>query len=339
MKMTDTPENVKVGFTDVAASDQSDISRVGTRSLFLGIDGGGTKTRAVLIDSAAAVQGEGASGGSNPVRVGFDEAIHNVRTAADEAYANSSAKSSDVVSACIAIAGISHPIHFNAMKAALTVILPFSFELVTDAEAALVGALDGKPGVVVIAGTGSIAIGVNESGMEARAGGWGPVISDEGSGYDIARRALRAVAAAFDGRAPATSLTELLLSRLGIANAAELPGVIYKQGLPEPVEIAPLAELVSEAAHSGDKQAIAILEVAGRELARLAISVIRRLDMQATQLDVACVGSVFNAGEPLVEPLRGSITAIASGARVGPGRFPPAIGAAKIALARFHERS
>src|SRR5262245_30028808 len=328
---------------DEASSTHSEEDASGRGSqqtpFFLGVDGGGTKTLAVLIDEESRVVGEGAGGGSNPVRVGLEAAVRNIQAAVDTAARVAGVSSAAVTSACIAAAGISQPIHYNAMRESLEKALAFNFVLVTDAEAALAGALDGAVGVVVIAGTGSIAIGVGEAGDEARSGGWGPTISDEGSAYDIGRRALRAVAAAYDGRGPATALTQLICRRLGIENASYLPGVIYENGPPEPVEIARLAALVTEAAQDGDKTAVGILANAAIELSRLAISVIERLRIQDSQFRVACVGSVFNAGELLLATFDDAVRKMAPGARIASPLFPPEIGAARMAAARFSRRT
>ena len=172
---------------------------------FLGIDGGGTKTHAVITTASYKIIGEGFSGASNPVRVGFDLAVAHVSEAVEQACSQAHITPQDLAAGCAAIAGISHPIHHHTMKKGLTRRLGVDhLELVTDARAALEGALDGKPGVVLIAGTGSIAMGINEARTVERSGGWGPTLGDEGSGYDIARQALKAVAASFDGRAPRT---------------------------------------------------------------------------------------------------------------------------------------
>jgi N-acetylglucosamine kinase-like BadF-type ATPase len=211
-----------------------------------------------------------------------------------------------------------------------------TLELVTDARAALEGALDGRAGVVLIAGTGSIAMGINSKGEMARSGGWGPTISDEGSGYDIARRALKAVISSFDGRSPETSLTEIICKRLGISNPSDLPGVIYNSDS-EPVEIASLAELVAEAARNGDEVAREILAEAGRELGQLAVSVIERLELQAESFRIACVGSVFKSGEFVLKGLRAAVERVAPRAEIGPPLFPPEIGAAKLAQKRIRE--
>lgn len=298
---------------------------------FLGIDGGGTKTQAVIADGQCRVVGEGFSGASNPLRVGLEEAISHIDGAVHEACAQAGVELSDISSACAAIAGINHPIHYDTMRAALGRVLPVqNLQMVTDARAALAGALDGRPGVVIVAGTGSIAMGINEAGLEARSGGWGPTLGDEGSGYDIARRALKAIASSFDGRSPQTILTERVCHRLHIANTTDLPGVIYNSDS-EPVEIASLAELVDAAAREGDEVSRSILSEAGEELARLAISVIKRLGLQADPFLVACVGSVFKSGDVVLKPLREAVLSVAPRAEFGPPLFPPTLGAVKLA--------
>jgi len=205
-----------------------------------------------------------------------------------------------------------------------------TIDLVTDARAALEGALDGEPGIVVIAGTGSIAMGVDDKGGQSRSGGWGPTLGDEGSGYDIARQALKAVAASFDGRVPRTVLTDLICERLGIVTAGDLPAAIYN-GEFEHAEVASLAELVCDASKEGDKVAQSILAEAGRALGDLAVSVIRKLSLEQSAFLVACVGSVFGAGEVLIQPLRSAVLTVAPRAHVGPPLYSPAVGAARLA--------
>lgn len=301
---------------------------------FLGIDGGGTKTHAVITDSECRTAGEGYGGAANPLRIGLEEAVMHIEEAVADACAQAGIEIGDIDSACAAIAGINHPIHYHTMKDALDEALAAGgLELVTDARAALEGALDGKPGVVVIAGTGSIAIGVNATGQQARSGGFGPTLSDEGSGYYIAQGALKAVVSSFDGRSPKTTLAERICKKLGVTDPSDLPGVIYNSDS-EPVDIAPLAELVDEAAREGDEIARQILTAAGRELGRLAASVIDKLELHSSAFRVACVGSVFRSGEFVLEPLREAVSRIAPHAEIGPPLHPPAIGAVKLAQKR-----
>src|SRR5262245_32102568 len=319
--------------TGSLAPDQPKPSR--QRHYYLGIDGGGTKTHAVITNSNYDILGEGFSGGANPLRIGLEEAVSHIDEAVTEACEQAGISRSRIDSACAAIAGINHPIHYHTMKDALDEVLQIAeLELVTDARAALEGALDGKPGVVVIAGTGSIAIGINKEGQQARAGGFGPTLSDEGSGYDIARRALKAVVASYDGRSPQTKLSQLICDKLGVASAGDLPGVIYNSDS-EPVDIAPLAELVDEAAREGDQVAREILSAAGGDLGRLAVSVVGKLALGNQPFRVACVGSVFRSGDLVLRPLREAVLSIAPNALIGPPLYPPAIGAVKLARDQF----
>jgi glucosamine kinase len=311
-----------------------DPHRASRDKYFLGIDGGGTKTHAVITDSECRTAGEGYGGAANPLRIGLEEAVLHVEQAVAEACAQAGIEIGDIDSACAAIAGINHPIHYHTMKDALDEALSVGgLELVTDARAALEGALDSKPGVVVIAGTGSIAIGVNADGQQARSGGFGPTLSDEGSGYYIAQRALKAVVSSFDGRSPRTTLAQRICQRLGVSDPSDLPGVIYNSDS-EPVDIAPLAEIVDEAAREGDEVARQILTAAGRELGRLAASVIDKLELHSSVFRVACVGSVFRSGELVLDPLREAVSRIAPHAEIGPPLHAPAIGAVKLAQKR-----
>lgn len=328
---TDTAEAPKRSSTGMLALDGHTPAR---KKYSLGIDGGGTKTHAVITDSECRIAGEGFGGAANPLRIGLEEAVLHIEQAVADACAQAGIELGNIDSACAAIAGINHPIHYHTMKDALDEALHVGgLELVTDARAALEGALDGKAGVVVIAGTGSIAIGVNRDGQTARAGGFGPTLSDEGSGYYIAQRALKAVVSSFDGRSPKTTLAERICDRLGVADPSDLPGVIYNSDS-EPVDIAPLAELVDEAAREGDEVARQILTAAGRELGRLAASVIDKLGLHSSAFRVACVGSVFRSGEVMLEPLREAVSRVAPHAEIGPPLYQPAIGAVKLAQKR-----
>jgi N-acetylglucosamine kinase-like BadF-type ATPase len=208
--------------------------------------------------------------------------------------------------------------------------------VVTDARIALTGALDGHPGLIVIAGTGSIAFGINEAGEEARAGGWGPTFSDEGSGYVIARQALKAIAASSDGRSQETLLTELIYRELGIKQIGDLPSVIYTDDA-KPPRIAELAEVVAAAANQGDGVAQEILESAGIELGRMAIAVIERLGIERQAFRVACVGSVFKSGKYLEEPFRRTILAVAPTAEIGDPLHSPEMGAIRLAEILFRQ--
>lgn len=323
-----------------------DATPDGQAVLLAGIDGGGTKTTALVADERLTVLGEGRSGPSNFLRVGVEAAVTAILEALEDACRQAECTPADLRALGIGLAGIAHPTHYRRMREALLRALvehlaygardPQSlqnFVLTTDAEIALYGATDGQPGVVIVSGTGSIAYGMNARGQKARSGGWGPTFGDEGSGYDIARRALAAVASAYDGRMPPTLLTERVCRYFGIESPAELPRVIYEDATS--LNIAPLSEVVIQAAREGDAVAREILREAGLELARTAIAVIKRLRLQQEAFRVSYVGGVFSAGELILEPIRQKIREVAPKAELNPPLFPPAVGALKLALARL----
>ena len=176
------------------------------RKLVVGVDGGGTRTRAVIL-SGDHILGEGTAGPSNPLRVGIANAAAAIREAIDKACAAALIHRDDIVAGGIGLAGVRRKDIKTRMREVLIDSLGIkNIEVVTDGEAALYGATDGAPGIVVISGTGSICCGVNRQGKRVFAGGWGPVAGDEGSGNWIARRALQAAAQATDERGPKTCL-------------------------------------------------------------------------------------------------------------------------------------
>jgi glucosamine kinase len=310
------------------------IQEADTRALWLGVDGGGTSTRAAVLDASGQLRGEGRAGAGNFLRVGLETAVGHVKQAIEEACAQADIRPAQIAAACIGLAGVQHPRHHRRMLRALKVALPIrALTLETDARIALAGATDLRPGVVVIAGTGSISCGTNSRGEFARAGGWGPAMGDEGSGYYIGRRALEAVVSAYDGRSLPTGMTEKICRYFGVSSPSELPSVIYDTSTKAMGEIAPLSHAVVEAAREGDAAARGILADAALELARAVAAVIEQLKMQAEAFRVAYVGGVFEAGELVLAPLRESIALIAPQAYLAPPLFAPVIGAVKLALA------
>jgi N-acetylglucosamine kinase-like BadF-type ATPase len=160
--------------------------------------------------------------------------------------------------------------------------------VVNDALVALEAGAPSAPGVVLIAGTGSIAYGRNEHNQSARAGGWGYMLGDEGSGYWIGRAALRACLREADRRGPATQLTGLLLHYYGVARAQDLIAQVYHGNL-RPAAIAALAQCVQGAFSDGDGVAIGILRSAADQLESAALSVARRLELNRIGFPICAV--------------------------------------------------
>jgi glucosamine kinase len=297
---------------------------------FLGVDGGQSSTTAVIGDASGKILGWGSAGPCNHV-------------AASEAREKFLRVMRECLSQAVARAGINQARpHFRAAclgmsggpedKAAL---LSELFEakdiLVThDAKIALAGATGGEPGIVVIAGTGSIAYGENAQAETARAGGWGYIFGDEGGGFDIVRQALRALLGEHEGWGPRTALTPALLEATGTTDANATLHLFYTEEWPRS-RVAALAPVVDSIAEAGDPVALDIMNRAALQLAMLAGTVRRQLwsDGAPDAVKVAWIGGVFGSAillerfRMLVE-LEGSVSAAAP-------LHGPAVGALLIA--------
>lgn len=301
-----------------------------TRTLVLGVDGGGSKTRAVVADGAGEILGEGLAGPSNPLRVGVGEAVGAIRDAADKACAEAGVRRVEIVAAEVGLAGVRRADIRERMRAAIAELGFKTVEVVTDADIALHGATDGKPGIVIIAGTGSICCGINARGRRACAGGWGPLVGDEGSGAWIARRALQAVARATDGRGRKSSLVEAACEYFNVTAPDDLSTAVYAPSMTN-TRIAGFGGRVVEAAKRRDVVAREIVEEAGRELALSSAAVIRKLKMERERFQVAYVGGVFAAGPLILDSLAEELKRVAPHAFLAPPVLAPAEAAARMA--------
>jgi N-acetylglucosamine kinase-like BadF-type ATPase len=302
----------------------------------VGVDGGGTKTEAVIIDAQQRVIGEGLAGPSNPLRVGIAGAAAAVREAIDSACAAAKLRRGDLVAAQIGLAGARKRELRERMRETLTPLGIGEIEVVTDADIALYGATDGAPGLVVIAGTGSICCGINNRRKRFCAGGWGPIAGDEGGGAWLARRALRAIAYASDGRGPKTLLTDLATAYFHVDSPDDLTTAIYAPSITNE-RLAGFGRDVVNAAKRKDPVASQIVSDGGIELGLAAVAVIRHLQMERERFQVAYVGGVFrSAGDLMVEPLRREVMRVAPRAFFEPPHFAPAAAAARMARERIN---
>lgn len=261
----------------------------------LGIDGGGTRTRCLVADLEGRVLGEGAAGPANCQAVGYDGAAAAVHQAAAQALDAAGVSLGNVVALCAGLAGAGRP-EDQAMLAErlLPVMAPAAVQVVADARIALEGAHAGKPGVVVIAGTGSIAYGLDARGHTLRAGGWGWLLGDEGSGFALGRGAVQAMLAHADGSGPATALTAAVCDAWGLERPEQAIRRIYADPVASRSDLAALAPAVVAAAEAGDRAAGRLLEQAGCDLAALAAAVLRQMDgAPAVPAPVAVTGGVL----------------------------------------------
>ena len=257
-------------------------------ALYLGVDGGATHTRAVIVDAAGRECGRGRAGSGNQTAVGLDTAVTNIRLAVGEA-ARAAGVHLPVAGAWYGLAGVDRPEDQTRILPRLAGLALHS-RLTNDAELGL-AALPGHQGVCLITGTGSIAVGRDGSGRQARAGGWGHVFGDEGSGYAIGRAALQAVSQAADGRGPATALTAAVLAAWDLQGPADLIERVYPGG--DKALIAGLAPTVLQQA-AGDAVARGIVIAAARELARAALATAGQLAFPGP-VPLALVGTLLCA--------------------------------------------
>lgn len=310
--------------------------RRASRRVVVGVDGGGTKTQAVIMDMNLAILGEGLAGPSNPLRVGIANAAAAVREAIDKACEAAEVRRTDIVAAEVGLAGARRKELSARMREALGGLGISALTVVSDADIALYGATEGEPGLIAIAGTGSICCGINARRKMACAGGWGPIAGDEGGGSWIARRALRAIAHATDGRGPATSLSDAACAYFHVSDANDLSTAIYSPTITNE-RLAGFGKHVIEAAKAKDRVARDILTEAGRELGLAAAAVIRNLKLEHDTFRVSYVGGVFRAaGEMVLSGLREEVKKVAPHASFALPRFSPAVAAARMALERLN---
>jgi N-acetylglucosamine kinase-like BadF-type ATPase len=295
---------------------------------FLGVDGGQSGTIAMIGDSAGKIAGWGSAGPWN--RLGGSEArakfLREMRHCLEQAstQAGLDAARPHFRSACLGMSGGPED-----KAALLNELLEAERLIVThDARIALAGATAGKPGVVVIAGTGSIAFGESAAGETARAGGWGYIFGDEGGGFDIVRQSLRAVLSEHEGWGPRTALMPALLEAAGASDANDALHRFYTPDWPRS-RIASLAPLVDRIAEAGDPVATAILNNAAQHLAVLAASVRRQLWREDEPSILSWAGGVFNSAT-LLERFR-TLARIDGTVAADAPRHSPAAGALLIA--------
>ena len=296
-------------------------------ALYLGIDGGGTKTECALADGSRVLARLQAPA-CKLQRVGREQARAALHQGIRRACAEAGVEPGKIERACIGLAGAADPAVAQAARELIAELVPGEVLVVGDMLTALEAAFPGAPGLVVIAGTGSIAYGRNRRGETARAGGLGPLVSDEGSGTWIGRQAAAAVLRAHD-TGQNTPLTPALLGAWKIATYDQLARLVHAQPAPD---FAALVPHVLRAAEAGGPLAREILAQAGSELAELAKIVMRRLWPGSQPLPVAMAGGVFQNSSLVRQAFADSLLAERPQAKIEKEVVEPVLGA--LALAR-----
>ncbi|OWQ87545.1 N-acetylglucosamine kinase [Roseateles aquatilis] len=301
----------------------------GNHAVYLGIDGGGTKTSFLLLDGDGALLARHVSTTSYYLEIGFDALRALLRDGVAEALRQAGLTPPAVTSA---FAGL--PAHgedsslLPAFDALLADVLPRG-RVGNDMICSWAGSLGGQDGISLVAGTGSIAYG-EWQGRGARSGGWGEVFGDEGSAYWLAREGLALFSRMADGRAEPGPLLGRMRQHFGVTHDLDVCAAI--NGTAARSRLAQLARLVSTAAADGDTQAAALLTRAGDELAALALGVARQLALpRDARVEVSYTGGVFEAGESVTDALRAALARVLPGAALTAPRFGPELGAAMYA--------
>jgi N-acetylglucosamine kinase-like BadF-type ATPase len=298
------------------------------KSYYLGVDGGQSSTTALIADETGRVIGRGRGGPCNHVSTveGREKFFSAVGSCLEQACQQAGLDASTVsfAAVCLGLSGGAEDKDAYARE----LIRSRRYKITHDAEIALAGATAGEPGIVVIAGTGSIAFGWNAKNETARAGGWGYIFGDEGGAFDLTKRALRAALAFEEGWGPETVLYRLLLAETGAASANQLMRRWYSAF--DRSAVAAFAELVARAAEGKDAVALKILDEAAEFLTWYIQGVYQRLFTASEIVPVAHIGGVFQSAH-LREKLTQNVL-LAIGCPVGASRFSPVAGALLEAL-------
>ena len=305
--------------------------------LFVAIDAGGTKTQCVIADGER-VLARASTGTVKLMRVSEQEATARLQAMLGEVAAAAGVSLGQVERTCFGLAGVSSPAVQAWARRAVSAVVAGELILCGDEEIALDAAFAGGSGILVIAGTGSNAIGRSAGGEVFGAGGWGPVLGDEGSGHWIGLESIRAALRAQDRigvGGVSTCLLREIESHWGLNSVAELVALANQRTFSDgakPPDFAALAPVVARCAAEGDVLAAGILERAGEELAELVSVVFHKINARpvagsGAEIDVAFTGSVLAQISPVREAMVARLAVAVPGARVGDSAVDPLDGA------------
>lgn len=314
-------------------------------SYVLGIDGGGSKTVCILMDDTHQVLGRGQAGASNYQSIGQEAALKSLESAI-YAASNEALKLTNnikIAAVCLGLAGVGRAKDIEIVESLFKNLqnskyLPLKWDLhpsniviCNDALIALVGGVGHSVGIVVAVGTGSIVFGRNSQGKTKRVGGWGYILGDEGSAYQIAVRGMQAALKAYDGRQRNTRLIEDFKQHLGLVSIEDLIEVIYRRSWGVK-QIAALAPIVDLAAVSGDEVANNIINDAVRELVKATSTVVQEIFTPDSAVEIVTTGSVWRARCKVHERFTTSMMKMFPQVKVTFPQHEPAYGAGLLAL-------
>jgi N-acetylglucosamine kinase-like BadF-type ATPase len=267
----------------------------------VGIDGGGTKTRAVLANTKGEIIGVVQSGVSNFQRVGTDGLAEVCLDILKQLEQKFNIRKENIKYWALGLAGAGR---IEDQEAACEAVEALGYQgqvcVQSDAYVALMGAFSGNPGIIIIAGTGSICFGLDEKGTLYRSGGWGYLLGDEGSGFYIGNQSILAALKDQDGRGNKTTLRKKVEESLGIDSIEQIVRKMYIENTIQKENIANLAPIVFKCAQEGDETAKQIVVQTAKEIAKMIFAVGTQMNKLNEPIDVAHIGSVFNQKDVLV---------------------------------------
>jgi N-acetylglucosamine kinase-like BadF-type ATPase len=297
---------------------------------FLGVDGGGTKTHAVVADETGQAVGFAHGGPGNHESIGFDGMATVLQAVTTGALANAGITADQLAGAGFGLGGYDWPSDVEPTHRVIEGLgLNTPFAAANDAMIALIGGASEGWGVSLIAGTGCNARGRDRGGREGRVTGEGMLMGEAGGAGEVARRAVSRVAMEWTHRSPKTMLTGMFVNYFGAADVVDLLEGLCRHRYHVRAAMAPL---VFEAAHAGDEIAAEVIRWSGRELGSLAHGIIHQLGFEALDFEVVMAGSLFKGGALFIDALSETIHAVAPGARLVHLGAPPVVGGVLLGM-------
>lgn len=299
----------------------------------LGVDGGSSKTHALVVDERGRILAFGVGGASNHQVYGLQSAMSELRRAVISALDNAGLSPSVIELGYFCLSGADLPEDYALLQEAVEALnLAQSIVIKNDTMAALRSGTSRSWGVVIICGTGFNAAGRSPSGQEIVLPGLGSISGDWGGGYTLSQEMIRLVMRAWDGRGKPTLLTDLVLGALSVDSVEELLSMLYHEQIGSR-DLLDLVPLLFEAAHAGDQAAQELVVCMGTEVAVSANAIIRRLSLAEEDVEVVLGGSVFKGkGDLMLNTINDLVHKEAPGAFIVKPRHEPVVGAALLAL-------
>lgn len=297
---------------------------------YMGIDGGGSKTYALIVDELGHIVGKGHSGNGNH-QIDYEEAKHSIREATEMALAQAELTHQQITFAYFGLAGADRETDYRILRPMIAELGFPHHAINCDTMIAMRAGTDRPYGIVLICGTGMNSAGVNPAGQFIQVGGFTYAFGDHGGGGALCVEAFRAVIRAWDGREPETLLTPLVLAELGYDSVQAMYDDYLDYDRSPPLK---LARLLFEAAAQGDAVAISILEAQGIELGKSVKAIVNKLGMACDTFDVVLAGSIVvrGTGDFVRAPIEAATRATAPGARVVKLTVEPVVGAVWLAV-------